>query len=323
MSLILSKVRDPDEMNRNWLRGAPLARVAYMDDLVGWSARTETLQSQMQNIQAEMEKWGLKVNLEKSAMICFGEVGEKKIHLRGQEFVAQADNTPLMVMGLPVGPRVTSADFMEALCERARKGFRARWKVLHSQASFNQRNRVLDRVCFGSISWVVGTVHPTVAGMKMLNQLQMEFLVSMLGWRRSEGELWVEFRQRAFRGARNLLHSMQKERWSTMYLRLCWRYLGHRARNGHLQNPGCAGVLSTYRTLRWWKREHGLSGGERHRRRHYPRLMGNQREVEENVEGRDWLEAALDKKYWASREGSWLERRDVAWSSGSQFAVEG
>ena len=51
--------------------------------------------------------------------------------------------------------------------------------------------------------------------------------------------------------------------------------------------------------------------------------MGNQREVEENVEGRDWLEAAMDKKYWASREGSWLMRRDVAWSSGGQFAIEG
>ena len=104
MSLIMTKVRDPAEEHTNWLAGAPLARVVYMDDLVGWSARTETLQKHLLKVQAEMEKWVLKVNLGKSAMICFGDVGVKKIQLRGQELLAQEENTPLMVMGLPTGP---------------------------------------------------------------------------------------------------------------------------------------------------------------------------------------------------------------------------
>ena len=84
----------------------------------------------------------------------------------------------------------------------------------------------------------------------------------------------MDYRQRAFRGARHLLHMLGKERWSSMAVRLRWRYIGHRARNGQSLNPGCAGKLSMFRLLSWWTQQQGISTGARHHRRHYPRLMG-------------------------------------------------
>ena len=60
---------------------------------------------------------------------------------------------------------------------------------------------------------------------------------------------------------------------------------------------------------------------KKHRRRHCPRLMGEQRDIPQNVEG-EWLVAAMDKVYWASRDATWIERKDVPWASGSQFALE-
>ena len=110
----------------------------------------------------------------------------------------------LVVMGVPTGPRVT----LEALLERARKGFHARRQMFHSNSSIAHRVRLLDRVVFGSIAWVIGALHLSVAGLKSLNQLQLEFIISMMGWRRGEGEAFVDFCQRAFRGARQLLFSL-------------------------------------------------------------------------------------------------------------------
>ena len=176
-------------------------------------------------------------------MICSGEVGGDQITLQGQTLKAQEAGTPLMVMGLPVGPRVTGAEVLEALMERARKAFRPRWKILHSRASVGNRARVLDRVCFGSMSWTIGAIHTTVAGLKMINQLHMEFLVSVLGG----SESFVDYRQRVLRGATIMLHMLGKERWNSIAVRLSWRYIGHRASNRQHEGPGCAGTTRVKR----------------------------------------------------------------------------
>ena len=42
--------------------------------------------------------------------------------------------------------------------------------------------------------------------LKMLSLLHMEFVISVLGWRRGDGESFVEYRQGTYRGARQTLH---------------------------------------------------------------------------------------------------------------------
>ena len=69
------------------------------------------------------------------------------------------------------------------------------------------------------MSWIIGTIHPTISGLKMINQLHMELLVSMLGWKRGATESSVDHRQRADRGAQQILHALGKERWSSMAVR--------------------------------------------------------------------------------------------------------
>ena len=198
---------------------------------------------------------------------CYGKVGPKHIVVGDRRLQALPENEPLIVMGLPIGPRVTGAEVMETLLEKVRRAFQSRWAMFHSRADVQHKLRLLDRVCFGSISWVVGTLFPSAAISKMLNHTQMELVISMCGWRKSSGETWIDYRQRAFRGARQILHRSQKERWSTTHLRLNWRLLGHVARNGQTNTPGSAGLLLCYRPLSWWRRQQGLSGGARHGRR--------------------------------------------------------
>ena len=323
VDLILQNVKSQIGDEDNWLTGAPVARTAYMDDVVGWSDSTAKLQVRISALQREMEGWGLQLNLSKSSLLCYGNVGVKHIVVGNQRLEALPENTPLEVMGVPIGPRVTGAEVVESLLERVRKALQSRWAMFHSNADVKHKLRLLDRVCFGSISWVIGSVFPTVAISKMLNQAQMELTISLCKWRKSDGESWVDYRQRAFRGARQILHRVGKERWSTMHLRLNWRLLGHVARNGQSPSAGCAGLLTCFRPLSWWRRQQGLSGGARHNRRHFPRLMLQQSDIASNVGSLEWLEVAKDRVLWASREGDWILLKDVPWASGTQFAIEG
>ena len=50
-------------------------------------------------------------------------------------------------------------------------------------------------------------------------------------------------------------------------------------RNGFNDLPGCAGLMSKFRPLTWWRKAQDQQHGKRHGRRHYPRLMGQQGEL--------------------------------------------
>ena len=110
-----------------------------MDDLISWSSTAARLQQQLQFIQKQLATWGLQINLAKSSMICFGAVGSRTIHLHGQTLTAPADETtPVWVMGQPIGPRVTSADSLEALLGRVRKSFHGSSATLKSRADIGR-----------------------------------------------------------------------------------------------------------------------------------------------------------------------------------------
>ena len=62
------------------------------------------------------------------------------------------------------------------------------------------------------------------------------------------------------------------------------------------------------------------SSGRRHARRHFPRLMNQQREVRE-IAGEQWQQRALNRADWASLEVAWVRYKDIAWASGRQLQL--
>ena len=146
-------------------------------------------------------------------------------------------------------------------------------------------------------------------------------MVRMAGWKRGHDEMYVECVQRVQRLARVKIHASGRERWGTRHLRLTWRYIGHRGRSSLSQNPTRAGIMTAWRPVLWWTEEQMRAGGMRHGRRRFPRMMGQQPEIQQLV-GTQWIQATIDKQGWASKEPAWIDLKDVQWSSCRQLSVE-
>ena len=160
------------------------------------------------------------------------------------------------------------------------------------------------------MTWSFGILHPTQEITRALNHLQVQMVTSMMKKRRVPGEGYVEHQQRVQRLARAAIHASGRDRWGTVHIRLTWRYLGHRLRSAASTNPSCAGVATQFRDLNWWEQEQLRPSGHRHGRRHFPRLMNQQREVRE-VAGEQWASRALNRADWAMLESSWVRFKDI------------
>ena len=217
---------------------------------------------------------------------------------------------PIVFMNIPIGPKVTSRDVLEALLQKAKACFFARSQVLHSAASLKSRMLLLDRTVWASISWIIGTLHPTKELTRAINTFQQDCIVSVAGWKRRPQEMWVDYVQRVQRLARLKIFESGRERWGTTQIRLAWRFIGHRGRSSMEEHPTCSGLISKWRTLEWWENEQQLSGGRRHGRRHFPRMMGQQREIRAIV-GSPWLQKTMDKKGWAESEAAWVNPKTL------------
>ena len=126
MDLILVVAKNRRADNSQWMEGLSVDGAAFMDDVISWAAATSTPQSRVEELQALLGQWGLSINLEKCALLCHGAVGVRAIPMGGCTLHALPENTPLAVMGTPIGPRVTVMEILESFMERARACFRAK-----------------------------------------------------------------------------------------------------------------------------------------------------------------------------------------------------
>ena len=170
------------------------------------------------------------------------------------------------------------------------------------------------------MTWAFGIIHGGVEVTKTLNALQLEMVVSMAKWKRRPDEGYVDFQMRSQRMARVIVHNSQRDRWGTVQLRLCWRFWGHVLRAAQHSTPSCSGIMVAFRDLDWWTNEQSITSGQRHGRRHYPRIMNQQRELI-RVAGPKWKEVANDRATWNSLEKKWIQFRDVEWASGRQLQL--
>ena len=292
-----------------------------MDDILLWARSSSQLQRELETLRVLLLKWGLRINISKCQLLCWGNVAAPHVTIDGERLCTMEEGVPIVSMNIPIGPQVTSHDVLEAIFQKARACFLARSQVLHSAACLKSRMLLLDRTVWASMSWIIGIIHPTSELTRAINSFQQDCIVSMAGWKRRAQELYIDHFQRVQRMAiLKKIFESGKERWGTTHLHLAWRFIGHRGRASMDAQPTCSGVISKWRALEWWENEQQLSGGMCHARRHYARMMGQQREIRAIV-GSPWLQQTMNKREWAERENAWVQSKDIDWARGTQHQI--
>ena len=103
VALILDTVLESHQQTPAWMFDCPLRRVAFMDDILTWSCKTSHLQQEVSTMQKVLRRYGLKVNLAKSQLLCWGDVGPRSVNIDGTVVHAIPEDQSLTFLGLPVG----------------------------------------------------------------------------------------------------------------------------------------------------------------------------------------------------------------------------
>ena len=311
-----------------WLPDGQVESQAFMDDIIAWDSATHRLQAKMTDLQRLLGKFGLRINIPKSALLCYGMVGESHITVDGVKLEAtDLTKESWTVMGVPVAPGTTEAAYMGALIAKARSKFFAVQDIMLSEAPLPRKMSMwlMDRVVWTAISWSVGAIYPTQSAISMLNSFQTQCICTAARYKPRPDELYYAFKIRTTRMARLLIFNSGKERWGTRFIRMNWAYTGHRARSGLGCNPSVAGILTGVRLYVWWLNEQMSQSGQRHGRRHYAKLSIEGRDLTKVAcnggSEQDWRMTAGNGQLSTSLENTWVELRDIPWGTGRQLSI--
>ena len=157
--------------------------------------------------------------------------------------------------------------------------------------------------------------------MGLLNGLQAQMCVWMMRVVKKTDESWVQFRERAFRGARAVIHKYSKKRWSTVWLERWRQYAGHRTRCNLHGTLNAASIIDGFRTRTWWLEQQSKpTTGLRHPGHIYPRLMNMERDMDKAAGG-PWREKTYNRQGWRDLLTAWTVQKDLPWASHRQLSV--
>ena len=248
--------------------------MAFMDDILALKGTMFSMQAFVNWLLPNLREAGLELQPSKCQLLYSGDVGNKFLDLDGFRLQALPPDQHVSVLNFPVGLGVSDADFLGQAVDKARGKFQATRGVLCSGAPLRARLGILDKVVWGSLRWMVGCLYPSPRLQQMLNTFQIECVKIMLKQRWNGQGLFTAFDIQCRRNARYILYQQKGLRWGDEMLRVCWKYLGHRTRNGYSTSSSIAGILTHFRGLAWWTRQQGLGSGERHRGRFFPQKTG-------------------------------------------------
>ena len=66
-----------------WLPDGQAEAQAFMDDIIAWDGSTKRLQAKVEELQSLLGRFGLRINIQKSALLCHGAVGDLGITVEG------------------------------------------------------------------------------------------------------------------------------------------------------------------------------------------------------------------------------------------------
>ncbi|CAE7355682.1 unnamed protein product [Symbiodinium sp. KB8] len=206
----------------------PVSELLYMDDLLLWSGSKSDMQKKYAMLKAELQKWGLHVNAEKTKYYRSPHSLEAGPILLESQTIENGAAMP--VFGVPLSVPVKPGSLMDTGIAKATSKFYSNKHVFLARAPLKDKLKLFSAVVTGSALWYSCAMPPSVQAMGALNTAQLELVSKLAGFRRRTEESWLEFRLRSIRGARQLLVNHQVERWSTGWLKRYWDYKGHIAR---------------------------------------------------------------------------------------------
>ena len=304
---------------QSWL-DTGIRDLSFMDDGFLWDVSVVALQRTLDHLHLQLQPWGLRLNAKKCQLLVWGDTLGRVVYINDNRLEALAPDAPANIMGLPLRPGLGPQDTIHTLIGKARKAFWANHSLLVNSAPLQARLRLFYKTVWGAIAWIIGTTMPNKSTLESLNVFLFQCVLAMKPVKRRPQETYVDHQCRSRRLARYWLFTSGFKRWSTLHLSLTWRYAGHRARSFFSNSPSAASRLTYFRTPHWWARQQQLSTGERHKRRHYPRITLEEAALQAGLE-QDWRDVAQDRLQWKLLEQQFVDRTDLPWNSGRQLAL--
>ena len=297
--------------------GLSLNNLLYMDDGLMWSKGVGGIERRVAQWSVVLQEFGLCINSKKCQLYCSpSHSGKKTIKVQGETLFAVED---LHVLGLTFRVGATPSETIAPLLASARAKFWGGLRhLLRAKTPIGGRVNLMEKVLGGTVLWPLAALPMDAASLGLLNNLQMQACMWMMRVAKKGDENWIQFRERAYRGARAIIHKWSKKRWSTLWLERWWNFAGHRTRCSLHDTVNAATVVDSYRTRTWWQEQQRLPGtGVRHPGRIFPKLMNLERDMDRVTQG-PWREHTYNRQGWKGLLTAWIEQKDLPWASHRQ-----
>ncbi|CAE7749213.1 pol [Symbiodinium sp. CCMP2456] len=260
--------------------GLNLDDLLYMDDGLQWSPGVEGLERRIAQWGVVLQEFGLRINAKKCQLYCSPYYKGKRVMKVQGELLFASDE--IRILGLTFRVGITPSELVAPLLAQARAKFWGGLRhLLRAKTPLGGRVRLMERILGGTVLWPLAAIPMDNASLGLINSLQLQMCIWMMRVAKRLDETWVQFRERAYRGARSVVHQHSKKRWSTLWLERWWQYSGHRTRLHLHDSQHAPAILDSYRTRVWWLEQQALlSTGIKHPGHIYPKLMNMERDMD-------------------------------------------
>ena len=300
--------------------GLQLNNLLYMDDGLQWSRGVQGIERRVAQWGVVLQEFGLCINAKKCQLYCSPfHTGKRVIKVQGELIYASED---LTILGLTFRVGASPSEMIAPLLAKARAKFWGGLKhLLRAKTPLGGRVNLMERVLGGTVLWPLAALPMDSSSLGLINGLQAQLCIWMMRVAKKTDESWVQFRERAFRGARAVVHKYSKKRWSTLWLERWWQYAGHRTRCSLHGTLNASTIIDGFRTRTWWLEQQSRpTTGLRHPGHIYPRLMNMERDMDKAAGG-PWREKAYDRQGWRDLLTAWIVQKDLPWASHRQLSV--
>ena len=291
-----------------------------MDDGCIWARNAEDLSRKLQEWAQALLQEGLLLNPDK-CKIYFSPYMAGPREVRVNETVVPVLDV-FTVMGVPFRVGACASELLASFFQRVRDKFWSLKHLLRASTPLKGRIKLLDRVIGGMVLWCLASIIPDRSALILLNSLQLQLTMWCMKVGKRTNETWLAFKQRGFRGARQVVWTCLQRRWSTSWLDRWWTFAGHRARGLDREVPGAASIMDDFRNRAWWIAEQSkpLESRLRHPR-HFPKLSNLEKDMDSAAGGIPWRVVARDRVQWHACKGTRLQHMDVPWTGGRQTCI--
>ena len=300
--------------------GLALDSLLYMDDGLHWSQGVAGIERRVAQWSVVLQEFGLTINPKKCQLYCSPfHNGKRTARIQGVLLHAAEE---LHILGMTFRVGATPSETIAPLLAKARAKFWGDLRhLLRAKTPIGGRIRLMERVLGGTVLWPLAALPMDAASLGLINSFQLQACVWIMRVAKKDDESWIQFRERAYRGARAVVHKYSKKRWSTLWLERWWQFAGHRTRACLHDSLNAATIIDSYRTRAWWTdQQNKPHTGIRHPGRIYPKLMNMERDMDKAAGG-PWRERTYDRNGWKGLTTAWLVQQDLPWASLRQLSL--